>query len=117
MSLIVSDSLKGLIDEDVLRPTKSNFLITVNNTSMGDIKKIKFLNDKIIVKIFLNHNQICELLELHHSTVSLKLTINDNNFDIVTGRLIFNDITADEENDLFKLVKLTIQNFNEENND
>ena len=117
MSIIVSDSLKGLINEDTLSPTKSNYTIIINNTSTGDIKEIKFLSDKIIAKVFLNHDQICELLKLNYSTVRLKLLINDNNFDIASGKLIFNGITADEENDLFKLVKLTIQNFNEENND
>jgi hypothetical protein len=117
MSIIISDSLKGLVDEDVLAPNKSNFMIAINSTTTSDIKKINFLNDSIVVDVFLNHNQICELLELNYSAVSLKLLINDNNFDIASGKLIFNDITADEESDLFKLVKLTIQNFNEENND
>lgn len=117
MSIIVSDSLKGLIDEDNLVQTKSNLTVIINNISTDDIKKIKFLSDKTIVKVFLNHDQISEILELNHSTVELKLSISNNNFDIASGKLIFNGITADEENDLFKLVKLTIQNFNEENND
>tara|TARA_B100002019_G_C20816511_1_gene378456 strand:+ start:135 stop:488 length:354 start_codon:yes stop_codon:yes gene_type:complete len=117
MSIIVSDSLKGLIDEDNLAPIKSDFMITINNIVTSEIKKIEFLSEKIIVDVFLNHSQVCDLLKVNYSTVNLKLLINDNNFDIASGKLIFNDITTDEENDLFKLVKLTIQNFNEENND
>ena len=108
MSLIVSDSLKGLIDENVLNENNlSSFDLLINEKNSFAIKDIEFGNN-LVIEIFGDILDISNFIEYRDANVDLKLLIANKKIDIAHGQLIINNIGFKKE-DGYYTIKSTVR--------
>ena len=117
MSLIVSDSLKGLIDEESLNNTVSSLLsLLVNDKNSFVLKNITFGNKFLTMEVFGDILDISKFIEYRNVDVNLKLIAASKKIDIAHGQLIINSIHFKKEDNSYT-VKSSVQLDKEKNND
>jgi len=108
MSLIVSDSLKGLIDENSLNEnTSSSLILLVNDINNFTLKNIEFGNKLLTVEVFGDILDISNFIEYRDAKVDLKLLASNKKIDIARGKLIINNISFKKEDNCYT-IKSTI---------
>ena len=117
MSLIVSDSLKGLIDETSLNEDMpSSLSLLVNDKKSFLLKNIAFESKLLTIEVFGDILDISSFFEYKNTKVDLKLIVANKKIDIAHGQLIINSIHFKKE-DNYYTVKSTVHLGKEKNND
>jgi hypothetical protein len=119
MSLIVSDSLKGLIDEESLNNSASSLLLLtllVNDKNSFLLKNITFENQLLTMEVFGDILDISKFIEFRNIDVNLKLIAANKKIDIAHGQLIINSIHFKKEDNSYT-VKSSVHLGKEKNND
>lgn len=108
MDLIVSDSLKGLIESSDLDNTRANHILKINESNFLNYKKVKFKKGSICIALEVDEEKLAYIFENRSKPGKLELNFDGKKFDFVYYKIIVNSIAFIKKANLHK-IKISIQ--------